>query len=80
MQQVEIVFRWIFATDASFCLVIGGCQLQHDKPDRERQFQPLTIYAQRTRKHADTVINVDLPWNPAVLEQRIAHATASPNA
>jgi SNF2 family DNA or RNA helicase len=21
---------------------------------------------------ADTVINVDLPWNPAVLEQRIA--------
>src|SRR5260370_3053573 len=23
---------------------------------------------------ANTVINVDLPWNPAVLEQRIAHA------
>jgi len=23
---------------------------------------------------ANTVINADLPWNPAVLEQRIAHA------
>lgn len=29
---------------------------------------------------ADTVINVDLPWNPAILEQRIARAPYGPEA
>jgi superfamily II DNA or RNA helicase len=66
LKRLEL-FRF-FAPDAS-------CRKPEDKPRREQEISVLigseTLSVGQNLQDADYLINIDLPWNPMTLEQRI---------